>query len=184
MILWDNVSISFFIILSPSGFRSHWWFLPEIIITIVAAKSWFSSSTSLSVFINWNSTVNKNILFSPWFIYLFIYLYEYRLKDFYFILWAILHYYERPYDTQIVPDSVSGNPFKLASVFFIQSPCFFEHFLSFPVQEMLQVHLVLFLPCTWTATSPRSPVKEWYLEAKTRVLQVLIAREVFLETFS
>lgn len=34
-----------------------------------------------------------------------------------------------------------------------------------------------------SATSLRNLVKEWYLEAKTRVLQVLIASEVFLENF-
>lgn len=57
------LSISSFIILSPSGFRSHWWLLPETIITTVIARRCFSSSTHLSVFIN--STVKKSILFLP-----------------------------------------------------------------------------------------------------------------------
>lgn len=61
----------FFIQCSPSAFRSQWWFLPEKIIIVVAAKKWFSNSISLFDFIHWNSIVRKSIFFSP--LYLLIY---------------------------------------------------------------------------------------------------------------
>ena len=60
----------FLITFSPINFSTHWWLLPELMITVVFPK-WY-------LFYH---------LFSPYIIYAFIYLYHYKLKDSPYLLW-------------------------------------------------------------------------------------------------
>lgn len=54
---------------------------------VIIAKGWFSNSVILSTLIIWYSIVRKSFPSHP-----LIY-YWYRLMDFYFIQWVIIHYY-------------------------------------------------------------------------------------------
>lgn len=78
-------------------------------------------------------------------IYSIIYLYQFGLKNIYFILWVITQYFV----VQMVPSLPTGSSFRWFLYLFDITPSLwtslFEHFLNF-WYEMIQVHPVYFLP--------------------------------------
>ena len=123
--------------------------LPVIIATTVF-QWWFCTSFIPSTYINCNSSVRKNYLFSlvHLFIQSFIYI---SLDTWVFILsnglWfnnIVAHFV-----AQSVPSLAIGNFFRFVPIFFWQVSYFLNNFLVFLVHKMLQVHPIFFVSQLW-----------------------------------
>ena len=144
--------------------------------------------------------LHRRFVYSPLFIYLFIYpiiyLCHYGLMDIYSILWVITQYYYYYYYLLLCCSNCfrfgHWDLFQLASMSLWHIPIivgvflcgvFFEHFLTFWHYKILQAHIVYSLPRSESAIFPRSTASSYYrmvLETKIWVLGVLTATEVSL----
>lgn len=134
--LWGNTlrlcSILFLIRLLPTIFSIHWWFLIEIIISMVIAKCNFLFPL---FYICCHSTVSKRCPFSC--ILLIYFNMDSRTS---FILWTIILCLA----IHIVPDLACGCPFKLVSIL-LTVLIFLWACLIFWYNRIFRTHLVLWL---------------------------------------
>lgn len=100
----DDINITYFIELLPTGFSIHWWFLAELIITIMATKHWFNNSIIPSVFITF-STIRKSIPFSP---NLFISIQTYWLSFYSMAIVTTITYFDGPNTPDLTNEAKSN----------------------------------------------------------------------------
>lgn len=79
-----------------------------------------------------------------------------------YLVWSLI------FGAKIVPDVTSGNPFKVASVFFWYVSIILWTLSQFPTQNIFHSHLVLPLPQTWDDPFQLGALvlfsRKWYLD--------------------
>jgi hypothetical protein len=125
-VFWDYISILLLIIVSPTNFSIHWWFMHDPFIIMVVVKWWFYNFIIYTC-ISSNFTIMKSFPLSA--IYLFTYLfYQHRLMDFYFIQ-CVINHYDYYFYAKLLQIWPLGDPFKLVLVSLTYSYPYLSMFL-------------------------------------------------------